>query len=232
MIHRQDEESLRRMLGLTEIPSRVSGEYAIRLNMYHRDGNTGPLGTVGLIDMVRAMGFEPPARLPPPDAKTDWRSLPQDGTVEVAARYFGEWQPGVFLGFVEAGTLAIRLDEDAFVRECRPDMVRFVRIRMAVEDETPKGWAEPEVPASQAAPTEDAPAGKPPAEQVVAEEPAAVAADEPADAPDADSPEGVFCIDHGDETLVGTLIREEGDYLWLMVDGEERRFPACDAVRV
>lgn len=128
MIHPQDEQSLLRMLGTGPFPVPLMEEYEFRLSLFHRDGHSGPLGSIGLIDLVRSMrlGVRPAAKT---DVRVNWRDLPQDGTTRVEARFFGAWQPGVFLGFVEAGTLAVRLDEDPIVRECRGDMVRLVGVR-------------------------------------------------------------------------------------------------------
>jgi len=123
VIHTQDETSLQRMLGV-EAPEEVRAECELRTRMYHADGNSGPLGSVALIEMVRWMGLSP-KNVERPVEKVDWRQYPQDGTVRVEARFFGAWMPGRFLGFVEAGTLAVRLEEDATVKECRPDMVRL-----------------------------------------------------------------------------------------------------------
>jgi hypothetical protein len=131
VIHPYDEETLTRILGVDRIPEEIEAEYAIRISMYHRGGGSGPLGVIGLIDLSRSLGYAPPKT----DAKPDqfvWRDYPQDGTVRVEALYFGAWQPGIFLGFVEAGTLAVRLDGDDFVRECRPDMVRMVGIKEVI----------------------------------------------------------------------------------------------------
>jgi len=123
VIHTQDETSLRRMLGC-EVPDEVRAECDLRTRMYHADGNSGPLGSVALIDMVRWMGLSP-KNVERPVEQVDWRQYPQDGTVRVEARFFGQWMAGRFLGFVEAGTLAVRLEDDATVEECRPDMVRL-----------------------------------------------------------------------------------------------------------
>jgi hypothetical protein len=56
--------------------------------------------------------------------------------VPVEAHFFGDWQPGVFVGFVEAGMLAVRLDGDPVVRECRPSIVRLAN-RTVVDDAIP-----------------------------------------------------------------------------------------------
>jgi hypothetical protein len=124
MIHPNDEQSLIRLLGTSDIPKEVLDECAMRTRMYHADGNSGPLRTLALIDMLRFLGKKPPAPVIPKSA-VDWRMYPQDGTVRVEARFFGAWQPGVFLGFVQGGTLAVRLDGDAMIKECNASIVRL-----------------------------------------------------------------------------------------------------------
>jgi hypothetical protein len=140
MIHPQDERSLQRMLGESEIPTELVAEYELRLSLYHRDGNSGPLGTVGMIDLVRSLGL---GRKPAVEnAKVvSWRDYPNDGSVRVEARFFGEWMPGVYLGFVDSGTIAVRIDGDAFVKECRPDMVRIAKPEPEANDDIPDSRA-------------------------------------------------------------------------------------------
>jgi hypothetical protein len=131
MIQSQDREMLGTMLGVDEqsLPERVEHECAIRTKMYHSAGSSGPLGALALIAMLRALDLGPK---PDPDqpARIDWRQYPDDGTVRVEARYFGGWQPGVFLGFIANGTLAIRLDNQEGIAECRYDIVRLAPVDM------------------------------------------------------------------------------------------------------
>ncbi len=142
MIHRQDEFSIQRILGVSDLPTEVVSEYELRLSMYHRDGNSGPLGTIALIDMVRSLGLRP-EKVVERIAPVDWRNYPVDGTVRVQARFFGAWMPGVYLGPVEAGTIAVRLDGEDFVKECRPDIVRLLEDEQEVApaDELPDARA-------------------------------------------------------------------------------------------
>jgi len=134
LIAPQDEQTLQRFLGCQEIPAAVAAEYEIRKRMFDMDGSAGPLGTVGLIDLVRSLGLGPKAPDPIP-TDVNWRDYPQDGSVRVmAGPFFGDMQPGVFLGFVQYGTLAIRTDFDQAVHECRKDMVRLATSQVAVGD--------------------------------------------------------------------------------------------------
>lgn len=140
MITIQDEETLARLLGTAEIPENLKIEVELRTAMYHRSGESGPLGAVGLIDACRALNYRPKA-VEKAKEKIDWRQYPSDGSTLIeAGPYMGEWRPGTFLGFVEGGILAVKLDDDEkFVREVRPDMVRLSSRprRESSEDEGP-----------------------------------------------------------------------------------------------
>jgi hypothetical protein len=158
MIHAQDELSLQRLLGTSNLPEPLLDEVEICTLMYHRDGGSGPLGSLALIAMLRRMRLGP-TEAPRSEVKTDWQSLPQDGSVHVKAHYFGDWLDGVFLGFVEHGTLAIRINGDGVIRECRPDIVRYVEtreLREAIEDPVPASAAAGRLAENPPAPTEDA----------------------------------------------------------------------------
>jgi len=76
-----------------------------------------------MIELTRFLGYRPKRAEPKPDAVV-WRNLPTDGSVKVTAGpYFGSMQDGVYLGLVSDGLLAIKLNTDGFVRECRAAMV-------------------------------------------------------------------------------------------------------------
>ena len=62
--HPTDEQSLYRLLGVTDLPESVVDEYGLRLKMFHRDGASGPLGTLALIDMLRFLKVDLPAAAP------------------------------------------------------------------------------------------------------------------------------------------------------------------------
>ena len=126
MLTVQDEQLLGRLLG-GNIPDEVRRECAIRTRMFHSSGHSGPMGALGLIDAIRSLGYGPPEPVAVP-VKVNWREYPQDGSTKVEAKFFGQWMRGAFLGFVEAGTLAVRMDDDGIVRECRPDMVRLAEV--------------------------------------------------------------------------------------------------------
>jgi hypothetical protein len=115
-----------------EIPAFVLDEYRVRIHLFHTNGGSGALGTLGLIDMLR---FLKVGRRPPDEEKapTDWSRIPRDGSVRVVAKVRGAngrrlEAPGVYVGETEGGVcLGVRLDGDAWVRSCpRPD-VRIVR---------------------------------------------------------------------------------------------------------
>lgn len=132
MLTVQDEQTLGRLVG-GEIPEDLRQECEMRTRMFHSAGHSGPLGAVGLIDAVRSLGYKPP-HVEPPVPKVNWRLYPQDGSTRVEAKFFGQWMRGRFLGFVESGILAVRLDDDEVVKECRPDMVRLVETEETSEE--------------------------------------------------------------------------------------------------
>ena len=125
MPHFQDQETLTRILGMDPIPNDILEECDLRTSMFHKSGASGPMGALAMISLVRDLGYKPASQAER-SAKTEWRELPQDGSVRIeAGPFFGTMQPGTFLGFVQAGMLAVKLDEDDFVREVRADMVKL-----------------------------------------------------------------------------------------------------------
>lgn len=133
-----DEDSLRRMLGVEaeSIPAAVIAEYELRLKMFHSDGHSGPIGSVAIIDMLRSMKLGPrPSN--EQAQETDWLRLPIDGSVHVEAKVLSsddneyKWIPGVFVGRVGVGTLAVRLDGGVYVHEFGRRDVRIYREKPA-----------------------------------------------------------------------------------------------------
>lgn len=134
-INPTDYESLRRIAGFEAIPKAVEKEYELRCRMFHRDGQSGPLGTAMLVDMLRALDYVAPKTATAEAGGIEWGSFPTDGSIRVQARYFGDWQPGVFVRMESEGMLGIRLDDDEMVRECRRDIVRLVTNQADPTDE-------------------------------------------------------------------------------------------------
>ena len=122
----QDHDTLQRILGKVEIPEAVEQEYEIRAQMFHTEG-TGPLGIAMLVDLVRSLGYKP-AKIKPNGTEVDWRQYPQDGRTKVEAMFFGNWNPGTFLGFGEHGVLMLRMDFDETIKEVRKDLARVVTV--------------------------------------------------------------------------------------------------------
>lgn len=211
-IHAQDEETLRRILGLTEVPADVAAEYGVRIEMFHRGGDSGPLKTLGLIDLVRSLGY----KRKPVDVvveKVDWRQYPGNGTVLVEALYSGAWQPGVYLGPIEGGTLAVRLDGDPMVKECRAHMLRLaVTDTVSGSEKHEAGVEEPSARAKLLEKSDAKPAQKP-------KEP-----EKPADPPAAPVVE-----DEGEDEEESPSLFAEGDAVWVktaddVVDGTFMEF--------
>lgn len=135
-MHPSDEQMLQGMLGQLSIPEDLETEVMVRTTLFHRAGPNGPIGPIALIDAVRSLGYKPKT-LEKSTERVDWGRLPQDGRTRVEARFFGTWLSGVFTGFVEHGTLSIRLDDDGTVRECAPLNVRLVEVLDALPIEEP-----------------------------------------------------------------------------------------------
>ena len=133
MIHVQDFEMLCQILQVRELPRKVERECKLWTRLYHSNGGNGPLGVIHLITLLRTLKILIPDVEEDIPATIDWGLYPQDGSVRVEARFGGTWAPGLFVGFVESGTLAVRIDHDAMIRECRADMVRFSVAPLPVE---------------------------------------------------------------------------------------------------
>lgn len=144
-MHPDDFHSFQRMTGQEVLSAAVEREYALRAGMFHRDGASGSIGTAAMVDFLRFMDIEPPS-VPDAPNQVDWRALPSDGSVRVEARYYGAWMPGVYLGGIEGGTLAVRLDGDPTVKECRQHMLRFSDAPMPEDEPVPTGPPEAEEP--------------------------------------------------------------------------------------
>ena len=123
VILNEDRDTLERLTG-GNVTDDVLAETHLWTRLFHADGNSGPLGTVALIAMLRQLGV--PLNAAEPKAEPfDWSSLPQDGSVVVEAMFpeRHEYAIGRFVGFVSMGTLAIKVGQ--FVLECAPINVRL-----------------------------------------------------------------------------------------------------------
>lgn len=125
MIHPQDEQSLQRLLGVETPPKSVLDEYRIRLALFHRDGHSGPLGTIALIDLVRSQGLKPPV-IPKDKTVVDWRTVATDGSVYVDVPMFGDLKRGTYCGMGTHGVLHVKFPGDEMVYECCPPAVKLV----------------------------------------------------------------------------------------------------------
>lgn len=122
MILPNDEDTIRRMLGTTDIPESIAAEYEKWLRMHHRDGSSGSLGHILCLCLLRHLGLEPPK----PVAKmqdVDWRSIPLGTRVVVKdglQRLYGTYR-----GKVDYGTVGVMLDNSPFVQEINARMVEL-----------------------------------------------------------------------------------------------------------
>ena len=127
LMHPHDEQTVQSLLGVEAVPAALYAECALRLSMYHRAGHSGPLGALGLIPAVRALGYGPPADKPDP-TRVQWDTLPTDGRVRVEAMFAGIWHAGEFVGLGLDGTLHVRLVARDEVFEVRPHRLRLVQV--------------------------------------------------------------------------------------------------------
>jgi hypothetical protein len=131
MIHPEDYRLILAMLGVQDIPAGLEDEYALRLSMFHRSGNQGPLGAIGLIGMIRDLGHVP-AAVAAQQPRIDWSRYPVNGRIRVEAKSSsGNWLLGVYNGMSGPGELAIKIDDDPYVRTF---LARDVRL---AADQTP-----------------------------------------------------------------------------------------------
>lgn len=219
-IHPQDQDNLTKMIG-KEPNAEVLAEYQERIQFYHRGGGSGPLGPLGLTDLLRYMGYSPPSHKKM-DGVTDWHAIQLRHPVE--AYFFGQWIPGTFEGFVESGTLAIRLRDDPIVRECRRDIVR-----LAALDPYASQRAQ-DAPPPRAALLQEAPLVHPPKAKSKAKPKqnprleqlsSALDAEEPSAPHDPASEEtpGAELLNSGTEPYPWDTA-SEGDVVWVSLDGD------------
>lgn len=244
MIHLEDRDSLCKMLGYDEIPEPIEKEVALRTQLYHCCGGSGPLGVLALISLIRDMKLAPAIQAARPD-RIDWEQYDQNFTVRVEARFFGEWMPGLFGGFVENGTLAVRLDDDPMIRECRPEMVRPSNAPLppvkdlerpgAADLYEPKDEAAPLLPAEAATEVEtewaddslaDELPESAPFQEEPSEEPTVIVDDAPASAADYRENAPVW-LEVDDDIVDGVFVRvgDTPDVVIVRVGEEERTVP-------
>lgn len=144
MLHPEDHQKLERILRTSTFSQSLLTEYDIRLRMFHACGASGPLGALGLIDLVRSLKLTPVVPEVVPE-KIDWRLIPRNGKVRVKAKFFDSWVGGTYFGFGEDGTLEVQMDHE----ERRRHMPRHA-LRLADEEMVGR-----QAPTGQ--PTEDAP---------------------------------------------------------------------------
>jgi hypothetical protein len=134
-VHPDDLENLQRLLGVTEPPPDIMAEYEMRILMSHSLGGYGPLGSLGLVDLLRYLGVKP-RRIEAAQAGTNWEKIPLDTPV-LAGPYMGEMKLGKFKGGCYMGTLQVELIEDGspVVREVRAGMVQLAPVDFVPEPE-------------------------------------------------------------------------------------------------
>lgn len=146
-IQADDFDTFRQLLGEGEVPERYLREYSLRLTMFHKCCNSGPLGSLGIIDLLRFCGFKPALPLPK-EEEANWDEVKRGTRVE--ALFTGQWMPGEYLGYGENRVLLVRLNDDSYVRECRRHMTRVAAdqtppaVEPTIEEPLPPAQLEPE----------------------------------------------------------------------------------------
>ena len=93
---------------------------------------SGELGYDHLISMVARLGIPfqgAPKPLELQEGQVDWSSIPGDGSVVVEVQMFGGWQPGVYWGRIDGGTLGVEMDDNpgkiVEMTRSTPDIIRL-----------------------------------------------------------------------------------------------------------
>lgn len=128
MILPNDEDTIRRMLGVQEIPTSVLPEYVLWLRMHHRDGASGPLGHDLCLCLLRSLKLEPP-KVTERAQDVDWRSIPVGTKVVIKDGHTTSY--GTYRGKVDYGTLGVMIENSAFVQEVN---ARFVQPHQVATD--------------------------------------------------------------------------------------------------
>lgn len=115
MINSQDEEILCRLLKVDTLPEDVVAECEMREKWYCSCGAGGGIGPLGLIDMLRFLGYEREMEKPTP-GKVDWRRVSPD--VRVVVKRDGKYVMGKYK-YRLGGTLGVLLPDEPEIREFR-----------------------------------------------------------------------------------------------------------------
>ncbi len=120
MIHEVDRANLVRMIG--ELTPELVKEAELRTQLYHRAGNTGPLGVAACVEMVRFVGLGQVDEIKNTPLETyDFRSIPLNTDLWVKQEDTGEYRKAVYVGSHPNGKVAVRYVgfKDAYgVRPC------------------------------------------------------------------------------------------------------------------
>jgi len=125
-IHPDDEDTIISMIGT--LPEDVETEYMKWLRMKHRGGESGRLGTVPLVCMLRSLGYGPPEpkrRAVSTDGVVRWRSVKEGSKVSVMED--GDVKVGTYVGKSVDGTIAIIFPDTGFIYEYSPKDVTLLK---------------------------------------------------------------------------------------------------------
>lgn len=117
-MNERDEEVLKAVLRVDEVPDKVCSEYARWHRLYCSMGGSGPLGPAMLVPMLRQLKVEQPAEKRP--ESINWRN--EVGN-QIEARYGDSLRVGILDGLAPDGGLYVRLRDIEGVIELPRHMV-------------------------------------------------------------------------------------------------------------
>ena len=115
MLHIDDQDDLRRMLGTEDIPEDFANEYMRLLTFRHRGLATGAIGVTAMAEMLCRLGYEAPS-LKPERKQINWRGMSMDTRVLVRTDD-GKLRPGLYSGLIDGTGVGVRFNGDSYVQE-------------------------------------------------------------------------------------------------------------------
>jgi hypothetical protein len=108
MLHPDDRQTLIRMVG--PVPTELEQEALLRTQLYHRAGNTGPLGVVECVNIVRYLGLGVLEVVQNKPLETyDFRTIKVDTTLWVKGQE-GYYRKAKYVGDHPGGKVAVRYE--------------------------------------------------------------------------------------------------------------------------
>lgn len=120
-IHPQDLSDYVAMFGEQLIPEGFEEEYEIQLNMSHRRGQVGPLGSL-MVPLCRQFGLVPPESKKASE-QVLWRKVARNSPVKVTLN--GITKKGTFVGLGPYGEVEVVIEGQAWVQAVKPFQVEL-----------------------------------------------------------------------------------------------------------